>query len=152
MASKRGDNPRKRRVRTSAIWISLLIYILAGVVGSEAMVLCFGSNGHIAIEAPPGGLCSETLDVSNETASPSTISSPSPSQDHCGPCVDFPIFTEPYLASVQYASAQNLSGLHAISESPAVIFPDVATINLLPVPPPSADKTLNYLRTVILLI
>ncbi len=155
MARKRGDNQRKRRIRTSAIWISLLIYVLAGVVGAEAMVLCIGTNGHIAIEALSGGLCSESQDVSNGTASPSTINSPSPSQDHCGPCVDFPILTgdgQPYLASVQYASAQNLSGLHAISESPTVIFSDIATINLLPVPPPSADTRLTSLRTVILLI
>lgn len=38
-------------------WLCLIIYLLAGVVGVQGAVICFGPGGHVAIEAFAAGDC-----------------------------------------------------------------------------------------------
>jgi hypothetical protein len=69
-----------------------------GVV--NGVVLCFGGDGHLAIEAVGPEGCAEVV----ETAAPaaSAIAIPAPSS-HCGPCVDVALTSTSATESVKAA-------------------------------------------------
>jgi hypothetical protein len=74
-------------------WTVFLAVSLPGFSGLGESVLCFGADGHVAFEtAAPSGVCSS---ASGRTTPPLAGSDRSldvsSRQDHCGPCVDFPV-------------------------------------------------------------
>jgi len=58
-----------KSLRITKTWIVLLVYLLAGMTGTESLVLCLSTQGHVGIEV--AGL----------------------NQSCDGPCVDIPILT-----------------------------------------------------------
>ena len=83
---------RFRRIPLVAWTVFLAVFPL-GFGGLGESVLCFGADGHVGIEtAAPGGACSS---ASGRTTPPLAGSDrsldASPRQDHCGPCLDFPV-------------------------------------------------------------
>lgn len=69
--------------RLLALMTMLLTLGFAGL--EEGVVLCFGGDGHVAIEAVGPEGCAEAGDTAPRA--PSTIAIPV-SSSHCGPCVD----------------------------------------------------------------
>jgi hypothetical protein len=67
--------------------LALTAMVLAlGFAGAEvAVVLCFGGDGHVAIEAGGPEGCSDGLKAASRAASAVAILI---SSSHCGPCVD----------------------------------------------------------------
>jgi hypothetical protein len=74
-------------------WTVFLTVSLPGFGGLGESVLCFGADGHIAFEpAAPGGLCSSASGRTTPHPAGSDRSlDVSSRNDHCGPCVDFPV-------------------------------------------------------------
>jgi hypothetical protein len=90
--SKIGDMRRFRRIPLIA-WTIFLAASIPGLGGFGGIVLCFGANGHIAFEtASPGGVClSSSGRATPPLADPDRSRFASSRQDHCDPCVDFPV-------------------------------------------------------------
>lgn len=83
-----------KRLSISITWAVFVAYFFLLIGGAHGAVLCFGENGHIAIEAAQNGGCNRFLPGSYLTGPPSfkpIISGPA--KKHCGPCVDFVLST-----------------------------------------------------------
>lgn len=74
-------------------WTVFLAVSLPGFGGLGESVLCFGADGHVAFEtAAPSGECSSASGRITTALADSDLSlGVSSRQDHCGPCVDFPV-------------------------------------------------------------
>jgi hypothetical protein len=75
----------------------LYLYVVASIPlfwgNPISTVLCFGEDGHIAIEASQNFICYKTrLHASEINYGISAHSTSLSSSDHCGPCVDMPFF------------------------------------------------------------
>ena len=138
-----------------SLW--LLTYLVIGQGALQSFVLCFGVDGHIAVESAPAGTgCGPFLNMASQGASSlSSIKDSGPLYWHCGPCLDLSITSgNSYLPvySVQDRVPQVESLLLAVSLSPlsthAEILPEVLLPQAL-----SADRSfLVSLRSVVLLI
>ncbi len=60
--------------------LGVLIYFLLGIGGEENLVFCYEANGNVVLEFAERGSCS-----------------PKSLNDHCGPCVDVPVFTHLFI-------------------------------------------------------
>jgi hypothetical protein len=116
----------------------LLIYLLISQLSMPTLVMCFGGNGHLAVEA---------------THAPAQ---PAGAQEHGGPCLDAPLLVtrsddRPLIMRSGLALSAHLPLLHVFSAFPS---PEVS-VSALPTPflqalvPPSL---LASLRSVLLLI
>lgn len=83
---------RFRRIPLIA-WAIVLSASIPGLGGLGGIVLCFGADGHVAFEtAAPGGVClSSSGRATPPLADPDRSRFASSRQDHCDPCVDFPV-------------------------------------------------------------
>lgn len=82
----------RSRARCVVIHIVLLTWMTTAVGTVEGRVLCFGSDGHVAIEADAGdGSCGSAAFRAAAGASVARPGGASPGweEDHCGPCTDF---------------------------------------------------------------
>ena len=75
----------------------LYLYVIASIPlfwgNPISTVLCFGEDGHIAIEASQNFICYKNrLHASEINSGISTHITSLSSSDHCGPCVDVPFF------------------------------------------------------------
>jgi hypothetical protein len=94
---------KKSAVRFLALATLLLGQGFAGVGGG--IVLCFGGDGHVAIEAVGPEGCREVVETADHPASASAIPVwPS----HCGPCVDVAL-TQPSAAEGIHAAKRTIS-------------------------------------------
>lgn len=72
-------------------WSVFVATFLPGVGGLGENVLCFGADGHIAVEAAVSpGACFSASGGANASADPLEPELASKG-DHCGPCADFPV-------------------------------------------------------------
>ena len=123
-----------KRLSISITWAVFVAYFFLLIGGAHGAVLCFGENGHIAIEAAQNGGCNRFLPGSYLTGPPSfkpIISGPA--KKHCGPCVDFVLSTaHPYRMTVpvqkksfyqQQKNAFSGTGYTLFSETPHEILP-----------------------------
>ncbi len=140
---------------TSIQLIWLLLYIIIGQGPLPDLVMCFGANGHIAVEASQNGRCGRSarspLQEYNELSSPKA---PFP-KDHCGPCVDISFSTGSLYEEVvlaQNMASQTEAPAFAASPFSLPASVEIATEGLLPLPPPASAFALASLRTVVLLI
>ncbi|MDE0638427.1 MAG: hypothetical protein OXI43_21505 [Candidatus Poribacteria bacterium] len=142
---------RKNNAIIPLVW--LFIYFAIIPMQLSNYVLCIGENGHIEFEFAVNGCCadvpSQDLDFPKTTAAAD--------KNHCGECIDLPIFaslnSELYVVSVQ----ENLLSTHNTVSSTSSIsheIPDsfIPTTTPFSVVPPLIDPTLISLRTVTLLI
>ena len=72
--------------------LSAAICLLAMFSSPEAMVLCIGHDGHVAIEASGSACCGHLPWVVSERSIPAFgAAGRSAEDDDCGPCLDIPI-------------------------------------------------------------
>jgi hypothetical protein len=95
--------------RFLALTAMLLTLGLAGV--DEGIVVCFGGDGHVAIEAVGPEGCAEIDEAADHAAS--AIAVPV-SSSHCGPCVDV-VFTPSSVTGGAKVSKRIPSAAAAIS-------------------------------------
>ena len=84
--------------RRLALTAMLLTLGFSGI--EEGMVLCFGGDGHVAIEASGPEGCSDGLNATSRAASAVAVLISSP---HCGPCVDVALTASSATESVTVA-------------------------------------------------
>ena len=131
--------------------ILLLIYSAFIPMHLSNYVLCIGEDGHVKFEAAVNGCCVDA--PTHDFDHPETTAE---DEDHCGECIDLPIFaslnTEPIILSVK-----NDLLTHEVISSAALISHETTVSTILTttpflVTPPLIDPTLIALRTVTLLI
>lgn len=134
------------------IHLVLAAYLVAGAVNLKEVVLCFGDDGHVAVErATLAGSCETTAVPS--AAVPTWVDHAS--LDHCGPCVDMA------LTAIDAASTRVLALRDAPAQSQRLTLHLPSLLLPLALPPtqrpamfasPPAVVSLTSLQSVILLI
>ena len=143
--------------RTFFLPLCLLAYLLIGQGAVQNFVLCFGVDGHIAVESAPSGTrCEPFLNMAPQGASSlSSIKDIAPLYWHCGPCLDLSISAgNSYLPvySVQNRMPQVGSFLLAVSLSPLSTYAEILPEVFLPQALSTNHSFLASLRSVVLLI
>lgn len=145
-----------RKSKATIPLILLLIYSALIPMQLSNYVLCIGEDGHVEFEFAVNGCCAKVHphDLGHTEATFTEV--PIADEDHCGECVDIPIFTslnsELYIVSAQEIEATD-SPISTISRiTPKTCISNI--INQSPHLPISLlfNPTLILLRTVILLI
>ncbi len=145
---------KPKRRQTLFIHLTLLAYLVAGVVNLNEVVLCFGDDGHVAVErATLGGRCES---APAQPASPLTwTTADDASECHCGPCVDVALASIDALPT-RVLSLQDVTPpfqFAALKASPFLLPTGPSpTKRLLTFTPPTPSVALASLRSVILLI
>jgi len=130
----------------------LLLLFLGGVGIQSGLVMCYGTDGHIAIEVG-GRDCNDISDQLDNSHNPKRALL---TQTHCGNCTDIPLMfqaSEP-VSSKQATLSLDLKPIYlAVSwEVSSNLFLETATEGQLPQPPPIIDSFLKAHRTIVLLI
>ncbi|RKU11093.1 hypothetical protein C6501_13215 [Candidatus Poribacteria bacterium] len=141
---------RKNNAIIPLIW--LFIYFAIIPMQLSNYVLCIGEDGHVEFEFAVNGCCADA--PSHDLDHPEIPAAP---DDHCGECIDLPIFaslnSELYVVSVQeylLSTHSPVSSTSSIShEVPDTFIPTTTPFSIIP---PLIDPTLISLRTVTLLI
>jgi hypothetical protein len=131
----------------------LVIGILVVPVAAMDMVVCFGADGHIALEAARNGRCgTSTWSPVASLSQPGVMLS---NPDHCGPCVDMPLLTaetREHPLAVRTTPALCDGVLLACVASPVIASSDVIPTSCPSPAPLGYSPILTALRTIILLI
>ena len=129
------------------IHLTLAACLIASLVGAKEVVLCFGDDGHVAIER---------ITSNGSCGTPVTPSLPSiVYAGHCGPCIDFTLAANDASFArsqiIQNVVAQtNLLALSApLFPLPRIPFTAAFQTTLVP---QSVVSSVTQLRSVILLI
>ena len=138
-------------MRKTVVTIVCLAYLVLVTGSGSASVICFGEDGHVAIEIDRGGTCAD----SKHEPSPECQLSEAP-HCHCGPCIDIPLGSE--LSAAKQASMEGLVFQTNLLVPLAVVelaasYIEQATVSTLSIPPPIYhNQNLLSLRTIVLLI
>ncbi len=83
---------RLRRRKAHIQFLSGVLCLVLSLSNSEAMVLCIGQNGHVAIEASDSGCCGHLSRACCPHDAHCLLAAGSSTQDDdCGECLDIPI-------------------------------------------------------------
>lgn len=82
--------PFHKPLRHLLATLMLFIILLVGSAGISNTVLCYGSDGHVELEALGGQGCS---DFEEKTSLQTLLPEFSMMTDHCGGCIDIPLMT-----------------------------------------------------------
>ena len=141
--------------------VILLVWLFIGVFASQGplptMMLCIGADGHVEIEAAHNGRCASFLITTQQKPSDFlSVYQTAPVRDHCGQCLDVPIFLSsaegPYIVPIQ----QNAPDFNTLVVMPFLVAQPV--LSSIPTDSsfsnfqPRVNPTLASLRTVTLLI
>jgi len=146
---------KSTRLRISIILLSMLVYLVVSLGGTDALVLCFGSDSHIKVETAPCGLnCAH----SSKTTPKSVVCKHSMMDDaisNCSSCVDIPILNDILIQSI--STAQNgVFSIKLILLTPFPLFPHAlarfVVCGLFIKPLADNNSTLDFIHSVILLI
>ncbi len=143
-------------IRAFMTWMCLSAYLLVGLGSINMAVVCFGTDGHIAIEAASDYCCDQSPDGSQHINSSSTMKvSLALAVNYCGPCVDLPFSAGN--PDRQFVPTQDTSSqarlLYLPSFAGAVsMFSEFTADGILPLSSLKTDLTPIFLRTTILLI
>jgi hypothetical protein len=138
----------------SLIWLLIVACFLLETGARSGLVLCFGSDGHVALEASDGGVCGTPLTTSGERVLSHGRFESKRRADHCGSCVDFPFF----LSSNDDRRAK-LNNQTLLVKAPVAVVPSSAfalvsdsSSRTVSFPRPTQNIFLASRRTVVLLI
>lgn len=131
---------RALHLRSIPAGIILILFLVASFFGSEGTLLCFGKDGHVAVEF---------VDTCNGSGFGSQLAETE--SDSCGPCKDVQFFSSPAYTRSASHSTQTLP---LISSSPVLpsLPLDEYSNNPVILPLSSHHKALASLHSVILLI
>ena len=79
----------KKNLLIPLIW--LLIYPVVMPAPLSSYVLCIGADGHVEFEVGADGRCTDAH-LSHSEHSEDVFTEPTSQADHCGSCIDLPIF------------------------------------------------------------
>lgn len=132
----------------------LFIYFAIIPMQLANFVLCIGTDGHIGIEFAIEGCCAE-LTGQDSIYIEVSLNTSDTDEDHCGECVDLPIFpslnSKPYIASITHNGLTSDTFFQIALNVNETISPLLTTTPISDTPP-LINPTLISLRTVTLLI
>ena len=137
--------------KSCIVCLSVMLCFLLAVSGTQTVVLCYGEDGHIAIEAAWSSCCSKISEGPSQVCSADSPEKGFSSERDCGACVDIP-------TSIGFAAVAKESGRGnpAIPASGIIAFAvvdscDFSEYQSVPEPfvPPSYFSSL---RSIVLLI
>ena len=79
----------KKNLLIPLIW--LLVYPVVMPAPLSNYVLCIGADGHVEFEVGTNGRCTDAH-PSHSEHSEDVLTKPTSQADHCGSCIDLPIF------------------------------------------------------------
>jgi hypothetical protein len=131
---------RELHLKTLPAAFMLVLFLVVSFFGSEGTLLCFGKDGHMAIEF---------VDVHNGSGFGAQLEGMG--KDNCGPCKDVKFLSSPvYTRNVSY-DTQTLPLISASSISPSLPLKEYSK-NHINLPQYSHHKALASLHSVVLLI
>lgn len=117
----------------------------------SGLVVCYGADGHIAIELGESDCNNEPQQIADSPEAQKTIL-----ENNCGNCTDIPVLLPPSETAVPEVAHLSFDSQPVILVSPEELLPGMflktATESQLPQPPPILDPFLKVHRTVVLLI
>ena len=148
-----------RRFRKPSVvaWAVFLAVFLPGAGGPGDNVVCFGGDGHVAVEAAvsPGACHSGSLAQDASAGDPERELSRG--GDHCGPCVDVVSLSGPWASTTFSSHLSEHTASSATSTSPTSLIDNEIPVSAVEVllallldPPAGASRA--FLRTTVLLI
>lgn len=145
-----------RKIRKTAIpIICLLISFFTVLTPLSSYVLCGGEDGHIEFEAAINGRCTDAQ-ATAWTQSKIAFTALASSIDHCGSCLDIPIFAsngdQPIVVPAKSTSPNLSVSTTAVTTIQPITYIAVPTNHPLLENSPRINPTLISLRTVTLLI
>ena len=120
--------------------IMLVLFLVMSLFGAEDTLLCFGKDGHVAVEF---------VDACNGTVLGSQLAGME--SDACGPCTDVQFFSSPVYTRSDSQHALTLPLSVSSPSSPSLPLKEYSS-NHINLPEYSHEKILASLHTVILLI
>jgi len=135
---------RNRSMGLLLVGLSLYAFIAPNVLAGWS--LCFGLDGHIALENTNSKCCEK------EEAAPEQSSLVQEKSD-CGSCIDVSLSIEEMPMAKPWDSkhASPVAMPFTSGAVPTIFLRDVTT-DLLPLPPPRSNPNLAILRTIVLLV
>jgi hypothetical protein len=131
---------KEQPLKTFAAACMLVLFLVVSFVSSEGTLLCFGKDGHVAVEF---------VDACNGSDLGSQLAGME--SDACGPCKDVQFLSSPaYTRNVSHHT-QALSPISSSPVSPSLPLKLYSNKHINP-PEYSHDTTLASLHSVILLI
>lgn len=153
------------RLRHSKKWLSLWLLIAMighfafGLREASAFVLCFGADGHVAVERAghDHALGKGKSDQGGASRTLTQAGTDAQLQSTGGPCLDIPVIDEDHGGHKSFGPPQDRLGDVGLVALAAFV---IALISIDPLPaklravsaPPAVDSRLTALRTVVLLI
>ena len=114
-----------KRLAPCLLALTAMLLTLGSAGGEEGIVMCFGSDGHVAIEVAGSSGCAADDEAADHAASAVAIPV---SSSHCGPCVD-----------VVLTSSSAIGGDKAAKRAPAAPVANFTVELRPPVPPQRAS-------------
>ncbi len=146
----------RTRIRQFTNWIGMLACLLVGPEGVGHAVFCFGTDGHLSVEAATDGRGARfTMATSQASAGSSLKRSSLATAEHCGSCIDIAIGSnsrKQYLTSRRDRSPRLEAGSLAVCSYLAAVIADPPIESLFSAQPFTGNSILDSLQTVILLI
>jgi hypothetical protein len=142
------------RIHKVVVTLAAVTYLFATVGAAGAKVLCFGADGHVAIELAQDAACMSFQPSNPQTSgTDSAEHSDAPSDDHCGSCVDIPLTMDEIAKQPVPLKASALTNRRLASECHLNVFGSRTVCAAGPATEtvPSTNATLASLRTVCLL-
>jgi len=131
---------KEPRIKAILAAFVLFLFLAVSLVSSEGTLLCFGKDGHVAIEF---------VDACNGSGFGSQLAGME--SDACGPCKDVQIVSSPAYTTHISRLTQELPLISSSSLSPLFLLKEY-TSKYIDLPEYSNYKTLSSLHSVILLI
>jgi hypothetical protein len=131
---------KKSRIKTFLSAIMLMLFLIVSLLGSEGTLLCFGKDGHLAIEF---------VNVCNGSGFGSQVAAAE--KDACGPCIDIDFMDSP---AYTRNTSHNTQTLSVISASPVSLLLPLREYpgKFIKLSESSHHQTLASLHSVVLLI
>ena len=152
---ERGRQLKYSRMVAFTKWFVSLTYCLSVLGGTNALVLCLRSNGHVAIEDACNGYTDQYANAISQTALHPSLKEAIPlTKDHCAFCVDIPLSR---ISLAPHSSAQKPLLQYQLEIYPgflqqAPLCGDNLRGDHAPLLPIMTHSTLKAIRSIVLLI
>lgn len=129
----------------------LVLLLLSGLGLPTGLVMCYGADGHVAIEVAGDSDCSGLIQKIDYSQDHQFVA-----ERHCGQCTDIPLMFQASetVSSVQASFSADTQPVYIATSWEVLpsLFLKTATETQLPHPPPILDPFLKAHRTVVLVI
>jgi len=131
--------------------ILICFFVLGNI--PEGFVVCYGADGHVALEAAPHKSCLDCTGTTTEDRTQETLieSADHSEHEHCSPCIDIPVSSGLYGVFSGSSQVKSVIFCATITDLSAKLKMKNSEIEIPQPPPGRENQQLHTLSTVILL-